>query len=589
MIYTGQFYDFEIAKKDERLNVNVSSKFIDEIQYVKLDINCDEEIKFSPVDITWYHDIIDIQSFWHPGAGRNKALRVDWMGSIPFKGTVNAPTVVFYSCDKRNRLSISYSDALMNVGFNMGVNEETGRIKCKITLFSEPGEKKKHYEGIIRIDCRDIPYYEAIKSAAKWYESMDLYKPAYVPQDALMPMYSTWYSFHQDLKDCEIEKQCEIAKELGFKTVIVDDGWQTDDNNRGYAFCGDWEVCSKKFKNMHEHVKRVHEIGMKYMIWYSVPFMGFKSKAWSKFSDKVLYNIDYLGAGVLDPRYPDVREYLINIYETAVRDWDIDGLKLDFVDQFDLNGACEKALKADERRDTESVQAAADLLLSSIIERLRALKPDIMIEFRQRYIGPCMRKYGNMLRASDCPNDTVTNRISTIDLRLFSGKTAVHSDMIMWSSHDKVESAALQFINILFSVPQFSMRLDKLPDEHMEMTKFWMSFWLKNRDVLLNGNIMPKSPEAMYPLVVAENDKKRIIALYDDMYVKTGVNIPEELIIVNGAMTEEIYLIAEEDIKGKMSQYDCCGNLISCTQVNYKSGLINIKIKKSGLIIIDLE
>lgn len=178
------------------------------------------------------------------------------MKSISSKGTVNAPMVVFYSGDKRNRLSISYSDALNNVEFNMGVNEETGRIKCKITLFTEPTKKQKHYEGLIRIDCRDVPYYEAIQSVAQWYEGMKAYKPAYVPEDALMPMYSTWYSFHQKLKDYEIEEQCKIARELGFKTVIVDDGWQTDDNNRGYVFCGDWEICSDKFKNMYEHVKK---------------------------------------------------------------------------------------------------------------------------------------------------------------------------------------------------------------------------------------------------------------------------------------------------------------------------------------------
>lgn len=583
-----QLYDFEVVK-GEGTKVDISTEHIDEVLYVKLDINSEEEMRFSPVDIIWYHDLIDIQSFWHPGSRRNRSLPVDWMGGISFKGTVNAPTAVFYSGDKMNRLSVSYSDALNSVNINMGVNEETGRIKCKITLFTEPSKKQKHYEGIIRIDCRDIPYYEAIKAASEWYEGMELYKPAYVPEHALMPMYSTWYSFHQELKDRDIEKQCEIAKEYGFKTVIVDDGWQTDDNNRGYTFCGDWEICSSKFGNMHEHVKRIHEMGMKYILWYSVPFIGFKSKTWDKFKDKILFNIDSLGAGVVDPRYPDVRGYLINIYESAVKDWDIDGLKLDFVDQFDLRRACNKALEEDDRRDTESVQEAVDLLLSSVIDRLKSLKSDIMIEFRQSYIGPCMRKYGNIFRATDCPNDAATNRIGTLDLRLFSGNTAVHSDMIMWSYNDRPESAALQFINILFSVPQFSMRFEKLPDKHLKISKFWTAFWIENSDVLLNGRLIPKSPEALYPLVIAENDKKRVFALYDEMYIKTGVNIPERLIIVNGAMTDEIYLVIEENIKGRMLQYDCCGDLVLCEQVDFQVGLTTLKIKKSGIIIIDLE
>ena len=36
----------------------------------------------------------------------------------------------------------------------------------------------------------------------------------------------------------------------------------------------------------------------------------------------------------LDPRYKKVREYLSNLYESAVKEWDLDGLKLDFIDSF---------------------------------------------------------------------------------------------------------------------------------------------------------------------------------------------------------------------------------------------------------------
>ena len=35
--------------------------------------------------------------------------------------------------------------------------------------------------------------------------------------------------------------------------------------------------------------------------------------------------------------------------------------------------------------------------------RLTKIKTDVLIEFRQSYIGPLMRKYGNLFRAGDCP------------------------------------------------------------------------------------------------------------------------------------------------------------------------------------------
>lgn len=578
-----QNYNFEVSA-DDSLRVDIETYLKEDIQFAKIKINSEEEIQFPKVDIIWYHDIIDIQSYWHPGANRNKGLTVDWYAPFSYKGTVSAPVAVFYSADKKNRLSLAYSNALDTVEFNMGVNEETGRIKCKITLFVEPSKKFKHYEGIIRIDCRDIAYDRAIKDITKWYESMEEYTPAEVPEYAKLPMYSTWYNFHQNIYHDEIEKECKIAKDLGFKSIILDDGWQTDDSNRGYAYCGDWKVCEKKFPNMKKHVEKIHQLGMKYLMWYSVPFIGFKAGNYERFKDKVLYNIDDLQAGVLDPRYPEVREYLINVYESALTNWNIDGFKLDFVDQFDLRNASSKALKPDAERDTESVQEAVDILLKSIMDRLRSIKPDIMIEFRQRYIGPCMRKYGNIFRVMDCPQNAITNRVGSVDLRLFSGNTAVHADPIMWSSKDTVENAALQFINPLFSVPQVSVILEKLPKEHMDMVKFWIDFSIKHRDVLIDGELTAKSPEAQYPVIIGENNKKRLIALYDDMYIKTGTNTPDKLIIVNGAMTEEVILIVEECIEGIMQSYDCKGNLVNEKKISLKSGICKLEIEKSGVL-----
>lgn len=110
-----------------------------------------------------------------------------------------------------------------------------------------------------------------------------------------------------------------------------------------------------------------------------------------------------------------------------------------------------------------------DVLLTDAMTSLTAINPDILIEFRQSYVGPSIRKYGNMLRVADCPNDAIMNRADIVNLRFTSGKTAVHSDMIMWNPEDRVESAALQFASILYSVPQISMRLECLPADHYKM------------------------------------------------------------------------------------------------------------------------
>ena len=96
-------------------------------------------------------------------------------------------------------------------------------------------------------------------------------------------------------------------------------------------------MCEDKFPDFAGHVKRVRQNGMKYMMWYSVPFVGARSRNHERF--KGMYLTDNPDTNVLDPRFPEVREFLCNLYETALRDWNVDGFKLDFIDRFKFAGA----------------------------------------------------------------------------------------------------------------------------------------------------------------------------------------------------------------------------------------------------------
>ena len=150
-------------------------------------------------------------------------------------------------------------------------------------------------------------------------------------------------------------------------------------------------------------------------------------------------------------------------YEKAVRKWDIDGLKLDFIGRFALvDGVVDPAVAEDfAGRDIKSIPLAVDAMLSDVVLRLKAVKPDILVEFRQPYVGPGIRRFGNMLRATDCPLSMVENRTRIARLRLTSGRTAVHSDMLEWHFDETAESAARCILNAIFGVVQYSMHLGK--------------------------------------------------------------------------------------------------------------------------------
>ncbi|QJD86820.1 glycoside hydrolase family 36 protein [Cohnella herbarum] len=553
------------------------------------------------IRLKWSHPIRDIQHFWHPGSGRNRGLSADWATGFKTRATYNAPVGCLFNNTGRNRLTFAFSDALNPLILKAGVNEETAVFHCEVTLFGEQAAPIDNYEAVLTVDTRDIPYYEALGAVERWWSEMPGYKPASVPEVARVPMYSTWYSFHQRLNPDEIEEQCRLALALGCGAVIVDDGWQTSDNNRGYAYCGDWKVSEDKIPAMKAHVARVHELGMSYLLWYSVPFVGKESRAWRALQDKMLYVNEELGAGIVDPRYPQVREYLIRTYENAVTEWDLDGLKLDFVDTFRLpersgnaggagseggSGAGSGA-EAHPEMDYVSVPEAVDRLLSDIMLRLQAVKPDIMIEFRQSYTGPLMRKYGNIFRATDCPSDSLTNRVRTLDLRLVSGDTAIHSDMVMWHPEEPVESAALQIVNVLFSVPQISVMIDRLPAEHREMLAFWLRFWQEHREVLLDGKLEPAHPEMLYPLVKASSDKYVLYASYSREVVSLEAG-RRSTILVNGTLYDRIAIEVRTDMgKSRLRIRNCKGELIDERTLELGEGLHSIAVPPAGLVTID--
>ncbi|WP_159886756.1 glycoside hydrolase family 36 protein [Paenibacillus puerhi] len=557
----------------------------EDLHVIKIRISADSPDIPPVFSLCWTHAANDIQNFWHPAIDRNRALKADWMRKLRSNAAASAPVASLFNQNGSNRITFAFSDALNTVRYWAGIREESAEFECAVELFTEATAPLQAFEGSLYVDTREIPYYESLRDVQRWWEAIPEYSPAWTPDVARSPMYSTWYSMHQNVTAQAIEQQCAMAKELGMDAVIVDDGWQTGDNRRGYAYCGDWEPFAGKFTEMNSHVERVHALGLKFILWYSVPFVGKHSKAWERFKDQMLRVIDNLGAGVLDPRYPEVREYLIATYARAVQEWGVDGFKLDFIDSFYAPDY--EVPKPDDRMDYVSVPAAVDRLLTDSIAHLRMLKPDMMVEFRQNYIGPAMRKYGNMFRAADCPNDALQNRLRTLDLRLLCGDTAAHADMIMWHPGEPAESAALQFINILFAVPQVSVLLEKLPYEHQRMLRYWLSFWTEHRDVLLHGELKPSRPELNYPLVEAKGVDKTVVVTYHDELIPfvLGNDPTSQWILVNGRLKEGVYLNVPERHAGKkvlIELRSATGDPAGTEQWELAGGVRHLGIPASG-------
>ena len=543
-------------------------------------LNIENETEFipKPIELEWSIPAVDVKGVWKPTADFSKRIEADWeLDYHESRISIDAPILSLFGGNDQNVLTFSCSNAINKLEMAAKYREEDNKFYCKIVFFTECNYPIKDFNVRIRLDYRPLHFSEAIADTAGWWESFDHLKPAFVPAIAKLPLYSTWYQFHQDLERDTLLKECGLAKAMGFEAIIIDDGWQTKDNNRGYDHTGDWRP--EHFDDFPGLVKDIQELGLKVGLWFSVPFCGVKSDAYTRFKGKFLTE-NHRWAPVFDPRYPEVRAYLTGIYVNAVKHWNLDGLKLDFIDDF--KGYPDTDFRPDPARVYGSITEAVDALLTGVSTALRELKPDIFIEFRQKYTGPAMRKYGNMLRAFDCPGDYVMNRVRIADIKMLCGSTAVHSDMVTWHFEESVETAALHYMNTFFGVPQISVMLQDAPMAHRRMISFYTQYWTQNASVFLSGKFIPTAPLGNYPIQKANLDGKCIIGVFEARYFDLDTTA-YQIDVLNASTSESVVFLASEELLFHLQVYSCVGELLEERLLAVAQGINLLSVPKGGL------
>ena len=574
-----KFPSIEIFIEDNRFDAGIKLLSNERGLYTyRFEISSDRPASPRPITLRWRIPSFNIKGVWKPGGVHDKRQQYDWeLNHVESRVSVDAPVICIFGHDDSNVHTIACSDAANLVQMNVLLREEDNYEYCHISFFTERHPEVSSYNCDIRIDTRPILFSQSLQEVSEWWGSYEAMVPSSIPEVASVPLYSSWYQFHQDLDPEILLSECKLAHQLGYELIILDDGWQTKDSNRGYDYTGDWKP--ERFPDMARFVQQVKETGLKFGLWYSVPFCGKHSKAYHKFKGKFLTE-EHRWAPVFDPRYPEVRQHLIDIYVNALKDWNLDAFKLDFIDEFKVYPST--VLTLEDGRDYANVNEAVIRLLSDAMNALRDINPDIGIEFRQQYVGPILRKYGNMFRAFDCPNDAISNRIRVTDVKLLCGDTAVHSDPQTWHIEENVEIAALHVLNGFFGVPQMSMILADLPEKHFKMIQFYTSYWKKHKNILLSGNFKPRSPLANYPVLESSLDKHSILGVYEESIAE--IKIVDKLDIINAKRTDKIIVRNQEPCAAEVIIYNCQGETISMDNKNLEAGLLEFVVPASGLL-----
>lgn len=492
------------------------------------------------------------------------------------------PIAVGFNSQEVSPVALACSEAFNAIDFGLYADDRTCEIVGRCDFFVAPVSPMKEYSVSVLLDRRRHGFAKTVRSCSEWIVSKNGFETAHVPAAAFDPLYSTWYAYLQDVRDKPLEEEARLAASLGMKTMILDDGWQKEKSASFYSAVGDWMPVASRFPDMKAHVATVHAAGLKYMLWLSVPYVGDESKVWKRFEGKFLKVSGERTpgrVGILDPRFPDVREYLISTYERVVGEWGFDGVKLDFIDSFVLPEKDSAIAEDYAGRDFRTVPDAVDRLMKDVLARLRKINPEVLVEFRQHYMGPAILQYGNMMRCADCPADPCANRRRICDLRLTSGKIAVHSDMLVWSKDETPEGAALPILNALFSTIQYSMILADIKPDHKDVIRSWLKFSQEHREALLQGEFRPHHPENGYTWIEGESSEERVIASYSgDVVVPTGA-ANKRVFLVNA--TGDIGLPVDFAAPASVEFFDVLGRSAGRFPIPSK-GLRRLPVPSSG-------
>ena len=527
-----------------------------------------------------------VQNVWTSNCGKDgfhlwPQLWWRWESKYRSQLAKETPIAVGFNSQELSPVALACSEAFNAIEFGLYADDRTCEIVGRCEFFVAPVSPMREYSVTVLLDRRGRGFAETVRACSEWIAAKNGFTPAAVPEAAFDPLYSTWYAYLQDVHAAPLEKEARLAASLGMKTMILDDGWQKEDSRSFYSATGDWMPVASRFPDMKAHVAEVHKAGLKYMLWLGVPLMGTEAKCFPRFRKMLLRQPGggSGGVGTLDPRFPEVREYLISTYERVVGEWGFDGVKLDFIDSFAIEGTDPAIADDYAGRDYRSVPEAVDRLMKDVLARLRKINPEVLVEFRQHYMGPAILQYGNMMRCADCPADPCANRRRVCDLRLTSGAAAVHSDMLVWSKDETPEGAALPILNVLFSTIQYSMILADINPKHKDVIRSWLRFSQEHREALLKGAFRPHHPENGYTWVEGECASERVIASYSkDIVIPTGA-ADRSVIVVNA--TGGTGLPIEFPAPAKVEFHDVFGQRVGEATVSAK-GIHRLSVPQSG-------
>jgi alpha-galactosidase len=478
-----------------------------------------ESLAIRDLSITWSVAAVDMHG-WYTGPPAPEELTKlpYWWVHKQVGASTGFPFVSLFHRGGANRFAFGLLDQLTETALDGELSEAARAYNFHWHKpIGQANLVTRQWREALFVSTADLPWPEVLRA---YVDTVDREWPQPklpVPNHAYDPVFCSWTAIHHDVSQEWVLRNARLAAELGFGTWLTDDGWFTGQAAfADYRYTGDWQPYRPKFPDFAGHVRAVQELGLRYVLWLSPFMVGDASQAARQHAHLLTDATSPMRYRNLSPRRVETRRIVGDLVERLIRDYGLDGLKIDFLDSIALDHLV--ATDNDYRTLGEGIYD----ILSAAIDRAVAIRPGVLIEFRNTYTNLASRRYANLYRASDVPINFTLNRWQVSMLRLLVPDRAVHLDPALWHPGDSDENVAVQLINVICSVPMVSIELDRYPRSHLDIIRYWIGFYQAHRDTIIHGAFAPEIHLGQVPLIRFTSETERIVGVYDDLAFAPG-------------------------------------------------------------------
>lgn len=206
-----------------------------------------------------------------------------------------------------------------------GVND----FDCEITLSSD----EEYTTPIFSIGFTDCGY-EKMSETLYDYQ-FDHHLPQSKIHQPFPIIYNTWYPYQFDVDEEKCLSFIDKAKKIGAELFVIDDGWFGRREKDTLDGLGDWYCHPGKFPNgLRIIADKAHKTGMKFGLWIEPEMINLKSDLYKEHPEWVIRNpkIDVFmirNQCVLNLARDDVREFIWDVCDRIITEYDLDYLKWD--------------------------------------------------------------------------------------------------------------------------------------------------------------------------------------------------------------------------------------------------------------------